>query len=343
MNRYISNESHIFKYLDNKRLLMENVESIIIIGSGPAGYTAALYAAREGFNPLMISGAISGGQLMLTTTVENYPGFPDGIMGPELMDLLRKQAERFGTRFIDENVIDVDFSSKPFKVMVWVSTGTSDDRVVSTYYANAVIISTGASAKWLGLGSEKRLIGHGVSSCATCDAFFYKGKDVIVVGGGDTAMEDSLFLTKFAKSVTIVCRKGEFRASKIMQGRVKTNPKIKIIFNSTVEEILGKEKVTGVKLKNLISGKTEAMKIDGVFVAIGYTPNTSFLKGKLNLDEQGYVIAKDEVRTNINGVFVAGDVADKVYRQAVTAAASGTKAALEARTYLQDLEYKKST
>jgi thioredoxin reductase (NADPH) len=309
---------------------MENIENLIIIGSGPAGYTAAMYAAREDFKPLMISGAAKGGQLMLTTTVENYPGFPEGIMGPDLMELFRKQAERFGTRFIDDNVTDVDLSSRPFKVMT--ATGVLQ--------ANSIIISTGASARWLGLESEQRLIGHGVSSCATCDAFFYKGKDVIVVGGGDTAMEDSLFLTKFAKSVTIVHRKAEFRASRIMQERVRSNPKIKIIFNSTVEEILGKEKVNGVKLKNLASGETTQMEVDGLFVAIGYTPNTAFLKGKLNLDENGYIIAKDEVKTNINGIFVAGDVADRKYRQAVTAAASGTKAALEARAYLQELRYK---
>ena len=306
---------------------MEDTENLIIIGSGPAGYTAALYAAREEFKPLVISGVPSGGQLMLTTLVENYPAFPEGIMGPELMELFRKHAERFGTRFIDENVTSVDFSKRPFKVMV----GDKE------YAAKCVIIATGASAKWLGIESEQKLMGRGVSSCATCDAPFYKNKNVIVVGGGDTAMEDSLFLTKFASSVTIIHRRGQFRASKIMQEKVKANPKIKIMFNTTIEEVLGDQKVNGARLKDIVTGKTHEAKIDGVFVAIGHSPNTSFLNGVLKLDDLGYIITKNEVKTDIEGVFVAGDVADRVYRQAVTAAGSGTKAALEARHYLQNL------
>lgn len=309
---------------------MEKIEDLIIIGSGPAGYTAAIYAAREDFKPLMISGAVNGGQLMLTNTVENYPGFVDGVMGPDLMEAFRKQAEKFGTRFINDDVVSVDFNTRPFKV----STGDT------TYLANCVIISTGASAKWLGIESERKFIGKGVSSCATCDAFFYKNKNVIVVGGGDTAMEDSLFLTRFASSVTIVHRRDQFRASNIMQQRVKANPKIKILLNAVVDEITGNEKVSGVVLRDVLTGKTTAMQIDGVFAAIGYTPNTAFLNGKLETDEQGYLVTKDEVKTAIDGVFVAGDVADRRYRQAVTAAGSGAKAALEARAYLENLHSK---
>lgn len=306
---------------------MEKTEDLIIIGGGPAGYTAAIYAAREEFKPLVISGVQNGGQLMLTNSVDNYPGFPEGILGPNLMNLFRKQAERFGSRFVDDNVSSVDFSTRPFRINV------GDDE----YYANCVIVATGASAKWLGIESEQKFIGKGVSSCATCDAPFFKGKDVIVVGGGDTAMEDSMFLTKFANSVTIVHRRDTLRASRIMQEKAKSNPKIKIILGSVVEDILGQEKVTGVKLKNLSTGETTTMDVNGVFVAIGHSPNTSFLKGALNLDDQGYIISKDEVKTDISGVFVAGDVVDKVYRQAITAAGSGTKAALEARNYLHEI------
>ena len=247
----------------------------------------------------MISGIASGGQLMLTNVVENYPGFPNGILGPELMDLFKKQAETFGARIVNDNVMDIDLGSRPFKIV------TSD----STYYANSVIISTGASAKWLGIESETKFIGKGVSSCATCDGAFFKKKDVIVVGGGDTAMEDSIFLTKFANSVTIVHRRDQFKASKIMQERAKSNPKIRIMLNTVVDEVLGLEKVDGVKLMNVVTGEATTMRIDGVFVAIGYTPNTFFLKGKLKLDEQGYIITKEEVKTDIEGVFVAGDVA----------------------------------
>jgi thioredoxin reductase (NADPH) len=262
--------------------------------------------------------------LELTTTVENYPGFPEGINGPDLMEMMRKQAERFGTRFVRDNVVDVDFNSKPLKV----KTQSQE------YYAKAVIIATGASAMWLGLESEKRLTGKGVSSCATCDAPFFKNKDVIVVGGGDTAMEDSNFLTKFVNSVTIIHRRNEFRASKAMQDKVLSNPKIKVVWNSAVDEILGDIKVNGIRIKDVESGKTSEIKTDGVFVAIGHKPNTDFLKGKLTLDSKGYIVTKDEVETAIEGVFVAGDVMDPFYRQAATAASGGVKAALRVREYL---------
>ena len=309
------------------------VEDIIIIGSGPAGLTAALYTAREDFKPVVITGLSAGGQLLLTTTVENYPAFPDGVGGTDLVELMRKQAEKFGARFIGEDVTDVDFSSRPFKIKT----------ASQAFEANSVIIATGASARWLGIPSEQKFIGRGVSSCATCDAPFYKGKDVIVVGGGDTAMEDSLFLTKFVNSVTIVHRRDQFRASKIMQERVKSNPKIKIIWNSVVEEITGDAKVTGVELRNVLTNESTELQVGGVFVAVGYEPNTKFLQGKLELDQNGYVVAKDEVKTAIEGVFVAGDVADHVYKQAITAAGSGAKAALEVRTYLQNLKYTKQS
>ncbi len=303
------------------------VEDLIIIGAGPAGYTAAIYAARDNFKPLVISGLEPGGQLLLTTTVENYPGFPDGIDGSQLMDLFRKQSEKFGTRFVFDEVTDVDFSTRPFKV----KTGSSE------YEADSIIIATGAKARWLGIESEKKFIGKGISSCATCDAAFFKGKSVIVVGGGDTAMEDSIYLTKFASSVTIVHRRDQFRASKIMQDRVFANPGIKVIWDSVVEEILGDKKVTGVKIRNTKTNAITEMPVDGVFVAIGYDPVTKFLGGKLDADELGYLKTTDEVKTKIPGVFVAGDVADHVYRQAITAAGSGAKAALEVRAYLQSL------
>ncbi|MGC8628758.1 MAG: thioredoxin-disulfide reductase [Candidatus Micrarchaeia archaeon] len=305
------------------------VESVIIIGSGPAGLSAAIYAGRDGFSPLVISGYAKGGQLELTTTVENFPGFPDGVQGPELMDLMRRQAEKFGARFIDKDATAVDLKSRPFKVVV-------EDE---TYEADCVIIATGANAKWLGLESEKKFVGKGVSSCATCDAPFFKGKNVIVVGGGDTAMEDSLYLTGFANSVTIVHRRDAFRASKIMQERVLANPKIKIIWNSVVQEIKGDTKVKSVVLKNVVTNELTEMPIDGVFVAIGYVPNTKLFEGQLRLDDQGYIITHDEVKTDIPGVFVAGDVADKFYKQASTAAASGVKCALQARAYLSELYY----
>ena len=299
-------------------------ENVIIIGSGPAGLTAALYTSREGFEPVVIEGTTAGGQLLLTNIVENFPGFPNGIFGSELISMIRKQAERFGTRFVGGDVTDVDFTSRPFKVIAGEGT----------YTTKSVIIATGSSAKWLGIESEKKFIGKGISSCATCDGPFFKGKKVIVVGGGDTAMEDSMFLTKFAESVTIVHRRDQFRASKIMQERVSANKGIKIIWDSVVEEIIGEEKVSGVVIGNLKTEEKTRLDVDGVFVAIGDTPNTSFLKGKIGLDEKGYIAVREEVMTEIDGIFVAGDVSDHVYKQAITAAGSGAKAALHVRDYL---------
>lgn len=307
------------------------VEDVIVIGGGPAGLSASLYLAREDFHPLVIAGLEAGGQLLLTTTVENYPGFPEGIQGPELVDRFRKQSSRFGTRFVDENAVSIDLKSRPFTVK------TASDE----YKANCIIVATGASPRLLGLESEKKFIGKGVSTCATCDAPFFKNKKVIVVGGGDTAMEDSDFLTKFAESVTIVHRRDEFRASKIMQERVKSNKKINIIWNSEVVEILGDAKVTGARIKNVVNGDESTIETDGVFMAIGYSPNTKFLEGVLPM-ENGYIVTKDDVNTDIPGVYVAGDDADFKYRQAATAVGSGVKAALEARAYIQQLKYDES-
>ena len=304
------------------------VENVIIIGSGPAGLSAALYTSREGFNPLLIRGTSSGGQLLLTTDVENYPGY-EKIAGPELIRLMEAQAIKFGTRFVEGDITKVELNSKPIKVY-------ANDTVYQTL---SLIISTGASSKWIGLPSEKNFTGRGVSSCATCDGAFFKNKEVVVVGGGDTAMEDSLFLTRFASSVTIVHRRDAFRASKIMQQRVFANPKIKVLWDTTVEEITGDRKVTGVRLKNLKTGSLMQMRIDGVFVAIGHQPNSSIFAGQLKLDDQGYIITKDDVLTDIDGVYVAGDVADRFYKQAVTAASAGVKAALRAREYLSMLKF----
>ena len=304
------------------------VEKLIIIGSGPAGLSAAIYASREGFEPLVISGATAGGQLELTTTVENFPGFPDGVQGPEIINLMKKQAEKFGTRFVQDDVTDVDFESNPKVITVGGEK----------YEANAVIVATGANAKMLGLESEKKFFGKGVSTCATCDGPFFKNKNVIGIGGGDTAMEDSNFLTKFANSVTIVHRRDKLRASKIMQERTMNNGKIKLLFNTVVEEIIGDARVTSVKLRNVLTDQVSSMDIDGVFLAIGYTPNTNVFKDKLELDEQGYIVTSEEVKTNIEGVFIAGDVADKFFRQAITASASGVKCALLAREYLSELK-----
>jgi thioredoxin reductase (NADPH) len=301
------------------------VENVVIIGSGPAGLSAALYTAREGFNPIVIAGTDEGGQLLLTTTVENYPAFPDGITGPQLIDNMRMQAERQGARFAHEYVKDVDLTSKPIKVVT--------DK--ATYLSKSLIIASGASSKWIGLESESKFIGRGVSSCATCDGPLFKNKDVIVVGGGDTAMEDSLFLTGFAKSVTLIHRRNEFKASRIMQDRLRSNPKIRIILDTTIDEILGDARVTSVRIKGVKTGKTEEIKTDGVFIAIGHKPNTEFLNGKLKLDDGGYIITRNIVETDIDGVYVGGDVADKEYRQAVTAAGTGTMCALKVRHYLQ--------
>ncbi len=302
------------------------VEKVIIIGGGPAGLSAAIYTAREGFQPLVISGFEAGGQLLLTTMVENIPGFPDGVMGPDYIAMMRRQAERFGARFIDSNADAVDLKQRPFAIKV----------EGKAYNADALIIATGANAKWLGIESEQRFMGRGVSSCGTCDGPFFKGKDVIVVGGGDTAMEDSLFLTRFARSVTIVHRRDALRASRIMAERAVSNPKIKVMFNSAIEEITGDARVTGVRIRDLATGKTAEMPIDGVFIAIGHAPNTQLFKGQLPLDENGYLVTSDEVLTGIDGVYVAGDVSDHYYRQAATAAGSGVKAALRVREYFQN-------
>ncbi|MCB0403412.1 MAG: thioredoxin-disulfide reductase [Bdellovibrionales bacterium] len=308
-----------------------SVESVIIIGSGPAGYTAAIYTARASLNPLVIEGYQVGGQLMLTSDVENYPGFPDGIMGPEMMPLFRKQAERFGTRFLQKDVTKVDLSGPVHKVYC-------GDHV---YEAKAVIVATGASAKWIGLPSEQKLMAKGVSACATCDGAFFKGEELVVVGGGDTAMEEANYLTRFAKKVTVVHRRDQLRASKIMQDRAFANPKISFIWDTGIEEILGEDKVEGVRLKNLKTGEVSVFHCGGVFVAIGHKPNTDFLKGQLDLDETGYIkLAKlPTTQTRVPGVFAAGDVHDKIYRQAVTAAGSGCAAAIDAERYLEGLAH----
>ncbi len=302
------------------------MHDVIIIGSGSAGYTAAIYACRAGRKTLILAGSIPGGQLMITSDVENFPGFPEGVLGPELMEKLRRQAEKFGPEIIYDDVSFVDFSSRPFKV---VGGGKS-------YEGKSVIIATGANAKWLGLPSETKFRGRGVSSCATCDGFFFKGKDVVTVGGGDTAMEEATFLANITNSVTVVHRRDALRASKIMQERATANPKIHFVWDSTVKEITGDDKVTGVQLHNLKSGKDSHVNAEGVFVAIGYEPNTGFLKGKVELDSQGYVVTKKDTETNVPGVFAAGDVRDHKYRQAVTAAADGCMAAIDADRFLAE-------
>lgn len=300
-------------------------EKVLIIGSGPAGLTAAIYAARGGLNPFMVEGMERGGQLMITTDVENYPGFPDGIMGPDLMEQMRKQAERFGTRIISSDVTDVDFSVKPFKVFVGRDV----------YTAESIILSTGASARWLGVEGEERLRGFGVSACATCDGFFFKEKDLVMVGGGDSAMEEALFLTKFASKVTIVHRRDAFRASTIMANRVLKHPKIDVIWNTVIEEILGDRLVSGVRMRNVMTDEVTDRSTDGVFVAIGHTPNTRVFEGQLDLDDAGYILTEPGASlTSVEGVFAAGDVTDKIYRQAVTAAGMGCQAALDAERWL---------
>jgi thioredoxin reductase (NADPH) len=297
---------------------------VIIIGSGPAGLTAGIYAARANLKPLIVAGLTFGGQLMLTTEVENFPGFPKGIMGPDLMQNMIAQAERFGAEVVYDDVTKVDFSKKPFILEVGKET----------YTADSVITSTGASSLWLGIPSEEKFRGKGVSSCATCDGFFFKDREIIVVGGGDSAMEEASYLTKFASKVTLIHRRGEFRASKIMQDRVLNNPKISVMFNTTIEEFLGDEKLRSVKLKDTVSGEVREVPIEGVFVAIGHKPNTDLFKGQLDLDDKGYLIPIENTRTKIPGVFVAGDVRDYRYRQAITAAGMGCMAALDAEHYL---------
>ena len=303
------------------------VENVIIIGSGPAGLTAALYAARADLAPLVFEGAAAGGQLMITTDVENYPGFPDGVMGPELMDLFRRQAERFGARLEGTDVTAVDFSRHPFELQA------GDDRRL----ARSVIIATGAVARFLGVPGEERLIGRGVSACATCDGFFFRGKELVVVGGGDSAMEESLFLTKFASKVTIVHRRDRFRASRIMANRALAHEKIDVLWNTTLEEVLGENSVTGVVLREAVSGKTYRRPIDGVFIAIGHDPSTGLFRGRLDLDEQGYILVRDRpsTMTSAEGVFACGDAVDTVYRQAVTAAGTGCSAAIDAERWLE--------
>lgn len=309
--------------------MSEKVEKLIIIGSGPAGLTAAIYASRGNLNPVVIAGREAGGQLMLTTDVDDFPGFPEGIQGPDLMVGMRKQAERFGTKFIDEDVISVDLKTRPFIVKSESQSLKSD----------TLIIATGASAMWLGLPSEQRLIGKGVSSCAVCDGYFFKDKNIIVVGGGDTAMREAQHLSKLCKSVTIVHRRNSLRAQSVLQELVKSKPNIKFIWNTEVIECLGQEKVSGVKLKDVITGKVTEMPIDGIFVAIGHKPNVEFLDGQLEFDK-GYIKVTDKTHTSVNGVFVAGDVSDYHYRQAVTAAGAGCMAAMDVEEYLEnnDLE-----
>lgn len=300
-------------------------ETMLIIGSGPAGLTAAIYAARAGLEPLMVEGMERGGQLMITTDVENFPGFPDGVMGPELMEQMRKQAERFGTRIVTSNVTDVDFTQRPFKV--WVGQ--------ELYEADTIIISTGASARWLGVPGEQRLTGFGVSACATCDGFFFRDKELVVVGGGDTAMEEAIFLTKFASKVTVIHRRDEFRASTIMGGRVINHPKIDILWNSTVDEVYGETLVEGVKIRNTVTDEVSDYPTDGAFIAIGHTPNTKVFVDYLELDDDGYIVTEPgQSLTSVEGVYAAGDVTDKVYRQAVTAAGMGCAAALDAERWL---------
>jgi thioredoxin reductase (NADPH) len=306
---------------------MSEIRKVIIIGTGPAGYTAALYSARANLKPLVFAGAEPGGQLTLTTLVENYPGFADGIMGPELMNQMKQQAEKFGAEIIHDAVTKVNFVASPFEIFVGDQKFTSE----------TVIISTGASAKLLGLKSERRLLGHGVSTCATCDGAFFRNQKVIVVGGGDTAIEDATFITKFASKVYIVHRRDTLRASKIMQERAFKNPKISFIWNSTVDEIhdVSKNTVTGVTLRNLQTGKLTEMPADGVFVAIGHQPNTAIFKSQIDVDEVGYIKLKQRTMTNIEGVFAAGDVVDHYYRQAVTAAGMGCMAAIDVERYLE--------
>jgi thioredoxin reductase (NADPH) len=303
------------------------MRNVIIIGSGCAGNTAAIYAARANLHPLVVGGAEPGGQLSLTTLVENFPGFVEGIDGPELVQNMRAQAERFGAEYVHGEVVEADLSKRPFRLNIdgnWQETRT-------------LIVASGASARWLGLPNEQKLVGHGVSSCATCDGFFYRGKKIMVIGGGDSAMEEAIFLTRFGSEVALVHRRDELRASKIMQDRARANPKIQFVLSTVVDDIYDVNKgiVTGVKLRNLVTGETSEREVDGFFVAIGHIPNTKVFKGQLDLDPDGYIVSHGGARTSVKGVFHAGDVQDRVYRQAITAAGAGCMAAIEAERFLE--------
>ncbi len=305
---------------------MSDVRNVIIIGSGPAGYTAAVYAARADLQPLVFEGSVTaGGALMNTTDVENFPGFPDGIMGPDLMDNMRKQAERFGAELVADDVVEVDLAADPKVVKTYTDT----------FYAKTVILATGSRYRELGLPNEKRLSGRGVSWCATCDGFFFRDQDIVVVGGGDTAMEEAIFLTRFAKSVTVVHRRHELRASKIMQDRAFANEKIRFVWDSEVIDVLGESKVSGVRVRNRKTGEESELTVTGLFVAIGHEPRTELVKGQVDLDDEGYILVDSpSTRTNLNGVFAAGDVVDHTYRQAATAAGTGCAASLDAERWL---------
>lgn len=301
-----------------------DTRKVIIIGSGPAGLTAALYAARANLQPLVLAGLTFGGQLMLTTEVENFPGFPKGIQGPELMQNMLAQIQHFGAEVLFEDATKVDFSKKPFQV----STGDK------TFQTETVIIATGASTMWLGLPSEEKFRGKGISSCATCDGFFFKDKNIVVIGGGDAALEEATYLTKFAKHVAVLVRSDKLRASQIMQDRAKADPKISIEFNKIVEEFLGANRLSGIKLKDAVTGVTEERTVEGAFVAIGHKPNTGIFAGQIELDAKGYIVPKDQTKTSVDGVFVAGDVRDYRYKQAITAAGMGCMAAMDVEKYL---------